>query len=179
MKYFLSLLLVILTIIIAVNVGVNADSLQSDTGDYLRIHIRANSNDIGDQTVKYKIRDEIINYLTPLISDCNSKEEVESIVKSNFLGLKELTDRILNENGFSYKSKIKLTEEEFPTRTYDGYTLDSGFYDAIIVELGEATGNNWWCVIYPPLCFSNFSGQNSQNIVYKSKILEMISKFFN
>mgnify|MGYP002521854701 CR=1 FL=1 len=81
--------------------------------------------------------------------------------------------------GLNYKSNIKIDREVFPTRTYEGYTLESGIYDAIIVELGSAKGNNWWCVIYPPLCFTNYSSANNQSVVYKSKIWGIIKQFFS
>ena len=75
---------------------------------------------------------------------------------------------------YVYKSRAVLREELFPTRTYDNLTLESGFYDALIVELGEGKGDNWWCVVYPPLCFV----ESGHGYVYKSKIVEIIKNFF-
>ena len=85
-----------------------------------------------------------------------------------------IAEKVLLENGFSYGASAKLIKEEFPTRVYEGATLLAGVYDAFILELGSGEGDNWWCVVYPPLCFAG----GEQNIVYKSKILEIIRSFF-
>ena len=146
--------------------------------DYLRIHIRANSNSVEDQNIKYEIKDQIVEFLTPKIALCKTKQDIISIISIYNQELVELANNLLNQKGFNYTAKVKIDSEIFPTRTYEGYTLESGVYDAIIVELGSATGNNWWCVVYPPLCFVNFD-KSSQNIVYKSKIWEIIKQFFN
>ena len=142
--------------------------------DYLRIHIRANSNNEEDQDVKYLVKDDIVEYLAPIISDCSDKGSMIDVVNENIANLESVANDILEENGFEYKSKVYIHEEYFPTRVYGDTVLEADVYDAIIVELGEASGNNWWCVVYPPLCFAAPSGQN---IVYKSKILEIIRKF--
>ena len=88
--------------------------------------------------------------------------------------IEEVAKEILRENGFSYGAKASLRREDFPTRVYDGVTLEAGVYDALILELGSGKGDNWWCVVYPPLCFTSGNG----NIVYKSMIAEIIKKFF-
>ena len=90
-----------------------------------------------------------------------------------------MTDKVLENNGFCYKSKAKLNEEYFPTRSYGELTLTDGFYDALIIELGEAEGNNWWCVVYPPLCFIGAEGSDTNNIKYKSKLYEIVQNFFD
>ncbi len=147
--------------------------------DYLRIHIRANSNSDVDQSIKYKIKDEFVQYLTPKIALCKTKADVVNVICNQTTNLQNLADGTLKQAGLNYKSNIKIDREVFPTRTYEGYTLESGIYDAIIVELGSAKGNNWWCVIYPPLCFTNYSSANNQSVVYKSKIWGIIKQFFS
>ena len=148
---------------------------ESDNDEYLRIHIRANSNSDIDQNVKYEIRDNVIDYLTPYIANCSSKKEMESVLANNLLGINAVCDKILQEKGFDYVSNSKVCNEYFPTRTYGDLTLEQGYYDALIIELGEADGNNWWCVVYPPLCFVNAKEINGKNFRYKSKIMELIN----
>lgn len=177
-KLYLILVLLILGLI-TTGLVFSEKSIERNNNDYLRIHIRANSNSEVDQKVKYLIKDEFVNFLTPKLAFCGSKEEVISMIDVESTNLENLADTILAENGFSYTSKVKINREMFPTRTYDGLTLESGIYDALIVELGHASGNNWWCVIYPPLCFTNYSNGNFSGIVYKSKILEIIRQFFS
>ena len=166
---------VILSIIIIALMVVFGTTYKEVNKEYLRIHIRANSNAEIDQLVKYKIKDEIVVTITPYIADCNNFEEVKLVLKENLTLIDSIANSVLVKNGFNYTAKSKLCNEEFPTRTYNGYTLESGFYDALIVELGLAQGDNWWCVVYPPLCFTNAC--NGSNVVYKSMILELIRNF--
>lgn len=142
--------------------------------EYLRIHIRANSNLAEDQQVKYVVKDKIVEYLTPFISDCNTKQKAETFLEDNLKGIEQVALAVLRQNGFNYSVKASVKREEFPTRVYDGVCLESGFYDALIIELGSGKGDNWWCVVYPPLCFTG-----GVSLVYRSKILDIINDFFN
>ncbi len=142
--------------------------------EYLRIHIRANSNLESDQEVKYLVKEKLVHYLTPLLAECKTKENAEKELKNQLCNIEIIADEVLCEKGYSYKSKAILKEELFPTRTYDNLTLESGFYDALIVELGDGKGDNWWCVVYPPLCFV----ESGHGYLYKSKIVEIIKDFF-
>lgn len=147
--------------------------------EYLRIHIRANSNLEIDQNVKYKVKDEVVNYLTPKIAECSSLEDVCKTIEQQKTGLEALCNKTLKNNGFDYVAKVKIQNEYFPTRAYGEYVLQADFYDALIIELGSACGDNWWCVVYPPLCFINAKELDSTSIKYKSKIYELINKFFD
>lgn len=150
-------------------------ALKNKNKEYLRIHIRANSNLEIDQNIKYQIKDKVVEYLTPIIASCSSKQEMIDKLNLNKLNIENYIDSILKSNNFNYTSNLKINNELFPTRSYDNLTLESGYYDAIIIELGKAEGNNWWCVVYPPLCFLNTESYTS--FKYKSKILELINKF--
>lgn len=167
-KIAISIILLSL-ICITVIFGSNAEN---STVEYLRIHIRANSNDEEDQAVKYKVKSAVIEYLTPYVSECENKSQTIRLINSKKNSLEEIANKILLQNGFNYKSKVGVKNELFPTRVYENCTLEEGFYDAIIIELGEAKGDNWWCVVYPPLCFTA-----TKNVKYKSKILEIINNF--
>ena len=145
------------------------------TYEYLRIHVRANSNGEKDQEVKMEIKDIVVNYLTPYIADCESKNEAIVLLNDKKDDIERLIDKHLNSRGFNYVSKVKIDSEEFPLRVYEGVTLQEGYYDAVIVNLGKAEGDNWWCVVYPPLCFYG----NETDIKYKSKLKEIIDSFFS
>lgn len=142
--------------------------------NYLRMHIRANSDGAEDQAVKYLVRDAIVELLTPVAAECGSKEEALSAIESVLPQAVQTAEETLRNAGFFYGAKAELRREEFPTRVYEGTTLSAGVYDALVVELGAGEGDNWWCVVYPPLCFTG-----TQNVVYKSKILEIVRKFFD
>lgn len=143
--------------------------------EYLRIHVRANSNSQQEQDVKYKVKDSVVEFLTPYIAECDTKQKAQTLLTDNLDKIKIVADRVLKENGFSYQAKVSVKNEMFPTRVYQGVELKSGFYDALIIELGSGKGDNWWCVVYPPLCFTGSQG----GYVYRSKILEIIRRFYN
>jgi len=165
----LTLAIIILSVIGSIG------SLSSPNQSYLRIHIRANSNSEVDQEVKYLVKEEIVKSITPLVAEMKSKAIAEEKLRQNLEFISSVATKVLNKNGFNYKAKAKLNNELFPTRVYGSVTLESGYYDALIVELGEAKGDNWWCVIYPPLCFTG----SGTDYCYRSKIAEIIKSFFN
>ena len=146
----------------------------TDEAAYLRVHIRANSNGAEDQAVKYEVRDGVVEYLTPVVAACGSKEAAIAAIGARLEGVEAVAERILRAAGYTYGAKASLRREDFPTRVYDGVTLSAGVYDALILELGSGAGDNWWCVVYPPLCFTG----GAADIVYRSKIAEIIRNFF-
>jgi len=145
--------------------------------DYLRIHIRANSNEQVDQDVKYEVKNAIVNYLSPMVAELTSVEASKGVVRAHLLEIRDVANYVLKSRGFNYSANVKLTEEQFPDRSYDDLFLAEGVYDALIVELGSGKGNNWWCVVFPPLCFVNGQENGTENIEYKSKIAEIINNF--
>lgn len=147
-----------------------------EQSEYLRIHIRADSNDENAQAVKYLVRDKVVEYLTPLVAEYETKTQAVAGVAEHLVDIEQTAKKVLAANGFSYGAKASVKTESFPTRIYGEYTLPAGEYTALILELGSGKGDNWWCVVYPPLCFASLSGQN---VVYKSKILEIIENWKN
>ena len=137
-----------LLIIILVTIACGTGSGVSENTEYLRIHIRANSNSDYDQSVKYKIRDEIVPYLTPYLADCQSKDEAADVISSLKKDMEKRIDDILRTNGYGYSSSVKIRNEKFPTRVYGDLTLETGYYDAVIVELGKAEGDNWSAALF-------------------------------
>lgn len=141
--------------------------------DYLRIHVRANSNDRIDQAVKYKVKDAVVEFITPYAAQCVDKQTAIEVIGSALDGIEAVCDKVLRDNGFTYTSRAQIRTEEFPTRVYGDLTLEAGLYDALIIELGTGSGDNWWCVIYPPLCFTS----GTSDVTYRSAILDIIRKF--
>lgn len=179
MKQFLAICIIVVGIIILIASNMLSGSTVNSDEQLFRIHIRANSNITLDQNIKYQIKDEIVQYFTPKIASVSSAQEAEIVVSRCLDEVNRICDEVLTANGFDYRADSYVANEYFPDRCYEGYIVESGYYDALIIELGEAKGDNWWCVIYPPLCFVNASENDSNNIVYKSKILEIIREFFN
>ena len=147
--------------------------------DFLRIHIRADSNAEADQNVKYVVKAAVVDYLTPYLTEATTKEKAMDIVKQHSAEIKAVCDKTLADQGKTYTATVRIRAEEFPDRSYNGTTLPAGVYDAVIIELGSGSGNNWWCVVYPPLCFVGGEGTNGNGIVYKSRLLEIIRNWQN
>lgn len=165
----------VLLFIIILTAAVCARPEDGSTAAYLRLHVRANSDSAADQAVKYEVKEAIVEYLTPVAASAESKEEAVAALEAALPGIERTANAVLAENGFTYLSRAEIRAEEFPTRVYDGVTLEAGVYDALIVELGSGKGANWWCVVYPPLCFA---GETGANVQYRSRIWEIIHDFF-
>ena len=174
MKY---ILITISCIAIALILGLSGLVEQESQVQYLRIHIRANSNSEQDQTVKYKVKDDVVEALIPLLSQIESFEEAVQVVGENFSMIEQVANQTLQDNGFSYTSSAKISNEYFPTRTYENVTLEEGYYDALILNLGSGEGDNWWCIVFPAFCFTQT--KKSDNIVYISQIWEIIKSVFS
>lgn len=174
MKKFFITVLIIAAIIATVLFASGAKSAQAEN-DYLRIHVRANSNEQIDQSVKYIVKDEVVKFITPYAAKCTDKQTAMEVIGGILPQIEEVCDKVLKQNGFGYTSKASVRAENFPTRVYGDLTLESGIYDALIIELGTGTGDNWWCVIYPPLCFTS----GTADVQYRSVIMDIINKFKN
>ena len=168
---FFLFVIIIATVVFATTYPVSAPKAENE---YLRIHVRANSNSQIDQAVKYKVKDEVVALISERITECTDKAAAERVIASLIPEIEEVSDMVLRANGFDYGARASVRAEEFPTRVYGEYTLEAGLYDALIVELGSGTGDNWWCVIYPPLCFTSAN----QDVEYRSIIYDIIEKFF-
>ena len=142
--------------------------------EYLRIHIRADSNENEAQAVKYLVRDRLVDYLTPMVAECETKAQAMQGLAGRLDELSAVAETVLQEEGFAYGATAELTTERFPTRVYGDYTLPAGEYSALIIRLGSGAGDNWWCVVYPPLCFA----ATNTDVIYKSKIKEIIDRFY-
>ncbi|MDE7330018.1 MAG: stage II sporulation protein R [Clostridia bacterium] len=176
MKKILTVAFILVLLAAAAVIGLGGQSLTASANkDYLRIHVRANSNMETDQSIKYIVKDEVVKFITPYVAECVDKPSAMRVISGILPELEEVCDRVLREHGFYYGARASVREESFPTRVYGELTLEEGIYDALIIELGTGTGDNWWCVIYPPLCFTAATA----DVEYRSAIYEIIQKFFN
>lgn len=172
-------ILLIAVFVIAITTKRQDGFAQVVNDNCLRIHIRANSNLDEDQAVKFKVKEKIVEFVTPAIAGSQTQQEAKDIVRKNLKNIQSIANKVLEDEGFLYGSTVELRTEEFPTRTYGETTLESGLYEALIVELGSGTGNNWWCVVFPPLCFIGGAKNDTTEIKYKSKIWEMLHNLNN
>ena len=151
----LAFLLFIYTTICAISY---ADYISNDIADSVfRLHVIANSDSSEDQNLKYKVRDSLLEYMNSICADCQNKEEAIALVNANKAQFREIALNTIHNKGYNYDVKINIGNFEFPTKTYGDISLPAGNYDALKVEIGEAKGQNWWCVMFPPLCFVDVS----------------------
>ena len=149
-------------LVIAISIGVlmgvsalctvnKAEQVLSD--GIIRMHIRANSNSKEDQELKLKVRDRILDESKHLFADAQTTESAHSVAKDNLELFKNAALDEIQKNGYSYDVRVTLGKSDFPTKTYDDITMPAGTYEALVVEIGSGKGENWWCVMFPPLCF--------------------------
>lgn len=121
----------------------------------LRLHVIANSDSNSDQKLKLKVRDSILHELQNGLAGVSSTSQAKQYVASQFLKIKNTAICTINKNGYSYSVKVFIKNRYFPVKTYGDLTFPAGYYDALCVEIGQAQGHNWWCVLFPSLCFEN------------------------
>lgn len=122
-----------------------------------RLHVIANSDSAEDQNLKYLVRDALIDYMNSVSKNSNSKDEAISIAYQHKSDFYKIAKKVINDNGYDYNVNISIGNFAFPTKNYGDISLPAGYYDALKVEIGNASGQNWWCVMFPPLCFVDIS----------------------
>lgn len=181
MKKRLTLTLILLSLLIVFTLMLcscnTAPSQEEISRQCVRIHIRANSSSSEDQAIKLKVRDGITEYLQTRLENCQSKSDALTVLAKEEQNLVNIANNALYLGGFDYKASIVLKNEYFPVKQYDDYTFPEGYYDALIIYLGDGAGENWWCVAFPPLCFVPDT-QNGEKITYKSWVKEWLDKTF-
>lgn len=119
----------------------------------IRFHVIANSDTDEDQKLKLKVKDKVIDYLYPFLSNSQSLDESRQIIKNNMDKVRNLAEQVIKENKYDYSVKVELSRENFPDKSYGNITLPQGNYEAFRIIIGSGQGRNWWCVMFPPLCF--------------------------
>ena len=178
---FLGIIFTMLTSMINRTAAIG-NEVRSET---LRLHIIANSDSEEDQSLKLKVRDAVLESTGELFAEVSGKTEAVTAAKYSSDDIKLIAETVIKENGFDYDVQVEVTEMWFETRSYDGFTLPAGDYDAVRIIIGEGEGKNWWCVMYPALCIPGAEesiekyGNNSgfitgSSIEIRFKIIEFI-----
>lgn len=155
MKKYISLISIIGIIVLMFNTkGVQATkSLDGIDEKLIRFHVLANSNSEEDQALKLKVRDKVLEYITPKLEKSKSIDESRTILKKEENNIINVASEVIKNEGYNYSVKTTLGRTNFPEKTYGNITLPQGEYEAFRILIGEAKGENWWCVMFPPLCF--------------------------
>lgn len=141
----------------------------------IRFHVLANSDTEEDQKLKLKVRDEVINYISPKLKDSKSLDESRRIIKRNKEKIEQISKKVIKDNGYDYEVTSMISRENFPDKIYGDLIFPQGEYEAYRILIGKAKGQNWWCVMFPPLCFVD----ETKNIVDSSEIKESIENEVN
>lgn len=150
-----SLISIILVMTMSINAEAKKINLASKSykNKLIRFHTIANSDSDEDQELKLKVRDEVIKYLKPKLEKSSSITESERIIKQEYSNLEKISKNVILKNGYNYDVKIGIDYSNFPTKQYSNIVLPAGKYKALKIIIGEGKGKNWWCVMFPPLCF--------------------------
>ena len=166
-----------------------------------RLHVIANSDSEEDQNLKYIVRDNLLNYMNDNCKSLTNKNDVIQYAQDHITELKKIAEYTIHEHGFNYPVSVEIGNFEFPTKKYGDITFPAGFYDSLRIKIGKSSGKNWWCVMFPPLCFvdttngivpdsskdalkENLSNENymivseadNSSIAFKFKIVELFEK---
>ena len=157
---------------------VNAVSYNIENNIF-RLHVIANSDSEEDQKLKYMVRDNIIKYINELSVTTSTKQEVIDLAYENINNIQAIAQKTVMENGFNYNVNVDIGNFSFPTKNYGDISFPAGFYDALRVEIGKSEGQNWWCVMFPPLCFVDVTSgvvpEESKQIMQENLSLEEYS----
>lgn len=132
--------------------------LDDITNSVIRFHIRANSDSEEDQALKLKVRDAVLSYLEPELSMAENREAAKTIMEEHLEDIENVASSVIHAEGYSYEVQAYLTKEEFPIKSYGDLLFPAGEYEALRVDIGKNEGGNWWCVMYPGLCFVDTAG---------------------
>lgn len=197
---YISILLILLISFIFISISSYASSISKDLSDnFFRLHILANSDSQKDQDLKLKVRDNIIEYMNSLSYDRLSKQDAITLTKNHISEFENIAQKTIQNEGYNYNVSLEIGNFYFPTKLYGNVSLPAGYYDALKIEIGEAKGKNWWCSLFPPLCFVDISSgvidedseellrdnlsdeefaiitSDSETIKFKFKIVELFS----
>ncbi|MDK0561430.1 stage II sporulation protein R [Clostridium perfringens] len=134
--------------------GVTEENIVEDISEKLiRFHVLANSDSDIDQDLKLRVKDEVLKYISPILNESQSLEESREILKREDKNIIKIAEDYIKSQGFDYTVETTLTRENFPVKEYGNIVLPQGEYEAYRILIGEGKGQNWWCVMFPPLCF--------------------------
>lgn len=139
--------------------------------ELIRLHVVANSDSSEDQAIKLQVRDAVLKQLEPALSGLENTEAAGKIISSDFDEIRKTAGSILQKNGKSPKVRVSLTTEAFSTRSYGSFSLPAGDYLSLRIVLGEGSGKNWWCVVFPPLCSTAAEAETFEQLSPGSKDL--------
>jgi len=172
------LIAIILTVIIMFIVYDNTKAEEIVIPDTaIRLRVIPNSNNLFDQEMKNKVTDYLESNLYKMFTDIDNVEDARDTINDNIINIEENIDNIFKDNDYNMDFKVKYGLNYFPVKEYKGVTYEEGYYESLVVEIGKAEGDNFWCVLFPSLCLLEI--EENTNVEYKLGVIELINKIFN
>lgn len=176
------IILIILTIIVAFLVYVNVNA---EVGEIvipeaaIRVRVIANSNSIHDQSMKMKVKAKIEESISPMLINVESVEEARDIISDSLEQLEADIEVLFADNDYNKDFKVNFGNNHFPEKDYRGIHYDEGEYESLVVTIGEGEGDNWWCVLFPPLCLLDANESDVDDVEYQFFVTKMLDKIFS
>ncbi|MEQ8176392.1 MAG: stage II sporulation protein R [Syntrophomonadaceae bacterium] len=176
-KRTLGIMIVIIATLTGACWGQSRSDMQRE--QYLRLHVIANSDSQEDQALKLKVRDAVVRHCRQEFTAVADAREARRLAEQNIPSLQAVARQVIKEQGYDYSVQVLVGESEFPTRRYGDLELPQGRYQAVRIVIGQGMGQNWWCVLFPPLCLVSDSEQGimtapPENAEVKFKVLEVM-----
>lgn len=168
----------LLAVLFAYAAGVSIEQQQLADG-LLRLHVIANSDSVTDQSIKIEVRDEVLKTVQPLVAHAEGQQQVRAILHAHLQEIADSANGILEQNNAPYSLSAQIAEEYYPTRQYETFSLPAGDYVGLKLRLGQASGRNWWCVVFPPLCTSAAQAPDEalcQGTTFRFKTAEILGE---
>ncbi|GEM_PF-70524 len=169
MSYYKKIFISAIFVIIALAAAYSIDAyrgMAKINDKVIRLHVIANSDTVFDQQLKYKVRNRVIDKFNSEFENITSKKDSENIIVQEINELMDEAESTIREEGYDYEVNVYYGNFSFPRKLYDDIVLPGGYYDAVRIEIGKAEGKNWWCVMFPPLCFVDFGkDKNAQPVL--------------
>jgi len=166
-------ILIILTYVVIGNVVATNNIIPDEA---IRIRVIANSNSEYDQQIKLKVKDTLEYDMYNLLKDTRDLEEARTIITNNLSKVETNIDKTLQKENYKLPFKVNFGLNYFPSKEFKGITYDEGYYESVVVTLGEGLGDNWWCVLFPPLC--TIEAEESTDVEYTTMVKSIIDKYF-
>ena len=156
-------------------IGVASEEIIKIPDEAIRFRVIANSNNAQDKDVKYKVKDEVESYMAAILQNVDNIDESRAIISTNLDNINNKVTNVFNKNNYKLNYKVNFGLNYFPEKEFKGIIYDEGYYESLVITIGEGKGDNWWCVLFPPLCM--LEAEESTDVEYKSFVKEIVDKY--
>ena len=170
-----TILIIISIFLIYYIIGINAEDIIEIPNEAIRFRVIANSNTNYDQQIKYKVRDEIQTYMSTILQNTDNIDVSRRIIVDNLDQINHKIDSLLNRESYKLPYKVNFGLNYFPAKEYKGLTYSEGYYESLVITIGAGAGDNWWCVLFPPLCL--LEAEEGTDVEYTSFVKEILDNY--